>query len=69
MKVAHICFWFHVSLTASGLVNAFDPFTTTLVVGLGATLGRTIYKYFQENCDQKWIAYNTTGEVGRKLKP
>uniref|UniRef100_A0A3Q2P0H2 Torsin family 1 n=1 Tax=Fundulus heteroclitus TaxID=8078 RepID=A0A3Q2P0H2_FUNHE len=61
MKVAHICLWVHVSLAASGLVNAFDPITTTVLVGFGATLGRTIYRYFQETCDPKWIAYNATG--------
>lgn len=47
---------------ASVLVNAFDPFTTTVVVGVGATLGRTIYNYFRESCDAKWIAFNATGE-------
>lgn len=61
MKVPHICLW--VTLTFSGLVNAFDPITTTVVVGVGAALGRTIFKYFKETCDPKWIAYNATGEL------
>ncbi|XP_076014818.1 torsin family 1 isoform X2 [Genypterus blacodes] len=46
---------------AGVLVNAFDPFTTTVFVGVGAALGRTIYRYFQESCNAEWIAFNATG--------
>uniref|UniRef100_A0A3B5Q318 Torsin n=1 Tax=Xiphophorus maculatus TaxID=8083 RepID=A0A3B5Q318_XIPMA len=59
MKASHICLW--VTLASSGLVSAFDPITTTVVVGFGAALGRAIFKYFKETCDPKWIAYNATG--------
>ncbi|KAF7662193.1 hypothetical protein LDENG_00243590 [Lucifuga dentata] len=46
---------------ASVLVNAFDPITTTVFVGISATLGRTIYNYFRESCDAKWITFSATG--------
>lgn len=62
MKVAVLCLCLHVLLTAGALVNAFDPITTTVGVGLFATVGRTIYKYFHESCDTRWIAFNATGE-------
>lgn len=62
MKVAYIYMSLHVLLTAGALVNAFDPITTTVGVGLLATLGRTVYKYFHESCDKKWIGFNSTGE-------
>ncbi|XP_072227361.1 torsin family 1 isoform X2 [Leuresthes tenuis] len=61
MKVVHGYLSLHIFLTASVLVNAFDPITTTVVVGLGASLGRTIYNYLHESCDRKWIAFNATG--------
>ncbi|XP_017286703.1 torsin family 1 isoform X2 [Kryptolebias marmoratus] len=62
MKVSGICLCLHVLLTAGVLVNAFDPITTTVLVGVGtAALGRTIYNYFHESCDKKWIAFNATG--------
>ncbi|XP_070780533.1 torsin family 1 isoform X2 [Enoplosus armatus] len=61
MKVAHLYLLLHSFLTACVLVNAFDPITTTVVVGVGATLGRTIWNYFHESCDPKWIAFNSTG--------
>ncbi|XP_020506571.1 torsin family 1 isoform X2 [Labrus bergylta] len=70
MKPAHLCLLLHGVLTANVLVNAFDPFTTTLVLGLGATLGRTIYNYLHESCDKKWIAFNATSleaDLERKL--
>ncbi|KAM4527492.1 torsin family 1 isoform 2-T2 [Odontesthes bonariensis] len=60
MKVAHAYLWLHIFMTASALVNAFDPITTTVVLGLGASLGRTIYNYLHESCDRKWIAFNAT---------
>lgn len=61
MKTTHLYFLLHVLSTAGVLVNAFDPITTTVVVGIGATLGRTIYRYLHESCDSKWIAFNATG--------
>lgn len=62
MKAAQIYLLLHVFLIASVPVNAFEPVTTTLFVGaVSATLGRTIWNYFHESCDQKWIAYNATG--------
>uniref|UniRef100_A0A3Q3MM34 Torsin n=1 Tax=Mastacembelus armatus TaxID=205130 RepID=A0A3Q3MM34_9TELE len=60
----------HVFLTAGVLVNTFDPITTTVFVGVGAALGRTIYNYFHESCDAKWIGFNATGleaDLQRKL--
>ncbi|XP_013867821.1 torsin family 1 isoform X2 [Austrofundulus limnaeus] len=61
MKVADIFLCLNVLLTAGALVNAFDPITTSVGVGLFAAVGRTIYKYFHESCDTKWIAFNATG--------
>ncbi|CAL8406242.1 unnamed protein product [Arctogadus glacialis] len=51
-----VCF-----LTAILVVNAFEPFTTTIAVGVTAALGRTIYNYFHESCDPKWVQLNATG--------
>ncbi|XP_073334134.1 torsin family 1 isoform X2 [Pagrus major] len=61
MKAAHLFLFLHVFSTAGVLVNAFDPITTTVVLGVGATLGRTIWNYLRESCDPKWIAFNATG--------
>lgn len=62
MKATRLCLLLHVFATASVLVSAFEPITTTVVVGIGAMLGRTIYNYLHERCDPKWIAFNATGE-------
>lgn len=61
MKAAYLIFILHVLLTAPVPVNTFDPFT---IVGFGvcASLGRTLWNYFNERCDSKWIVYNATGE-------
>ncbi|XP_041815944.1 torsin family 1 isoform X2 [Chelmon rostratus] len=61
MKATHLFLVFHVFSTASVLVNTFDPVTTTVAVGVGATLGRTIWNYFHESCVSRWIAFNATG--------
>lgn len=52
----------YVFLTTSALTNSVDPITTTVVVALGATLGRTIWSYLHESCSSKWIDYNATGD-------
>lgn len=62
MKSTDIYLLFHVFLTISVVTNAVDPITTTVVVGLGATLGRTIWNYLHEHCSSKWIDYNATGD-------
>lgn len=62
MKVAHLYLLLHIFSSACVLVNAFEPITTTVVLGVGATLGGIIWKYLNEKCDQKWIAFNSTGE-------
>ncbi|XP_029301285.1 torsin-1A-like [Cottoperca gobio] len=70
MKATHLYLLLQVFLSASVLVHTFDPFTTVLAVGVGATLGRTIYKYLHESCDPKWIAFDATGlqvDLGNKL--
>ncbi|XP_029921718.1 torsin family 1 isoform X2 [Myripristis murdjan] len=53
-------FLLYVSI-ACVVADAFEPITTTVVVGLGVTLGRIIYNYSQESCDSKWVAFNATG--------
>lgn len=71
MKATHLYLLLHVFLSTSVLVSTFEPFSTTaLVVGIGATLGRTIYNYLHESCEPKWIALNATGlqvDLDRKL--
>lgn len=62
MKAAHLYLSLLVFSSASVLVNTFEPITTTVVLGIGAALGRTIYNYLHESCDPKWIAFNATGE-------
>ncbi|KAF1371451.1 hypothetical protein PFLUV_G00278110 [Perca fluviatilis] len=61
MKAAHLYLSLLVFSSASVLVNTFEPITTTVVLGIGAALGRTIYNYLHESCDSKWIAFNATG--------
>ncbi|XP_044190604.1 torsin-1A-like isoform X1 [Thunnus albacares] len=60
MKAAHIYLLLHVLSTVSVLVNAFDPITTTVVIGVAAFFWGTFYHHFHENCDPRWIAYNAT---------
>lgn len=67
MKVTRLYLSLYVFLTVNVLVNTFDPLTTTVVVGLGATLGRTIWNYLHESCSSKWIAFNATGKYVRNL--
>ncbi|XP_071322747.1 torsin-1A-like isoform X2 [Trachinotus anak] len=70
MKAARLYLLLHMLLTSGVLVNTFDPVTTTVVIGIGATLGRTIYNYLHESCDPKWIAFNATGlevDLDKKL--
>ena len=62
MKATHVYLFLHVFLAAGVLVNAFEPITATVVVSVGAALGRTIYNFLHESCDAKWITYNATGE-------
>ncbi|XP_056146715.1 torsin family 1 isoform X2 [Lampris incognitus] len=55
---------------ASVVVNAFDVFTASFVVGVGAALGRSIYNYLHESCDSRWLKFNATGleaDLQRKL--
>lgn len=60
MKAVQIYLWLHIILTASVLVNTFDPITTT-VVGAIANLWQKIYDS-PESCDSKWISFNAAGE-------
>lgn len=62
MKATRLYLLLYVLSTTGVLVNTFDPITTTVVIGVGATLGRTIYNYLHESCDQKWITFNATGK-------
>ncbi|XP_029025406.1 torsin-1A-like isoform X2 [Betta splendens] len=61
MKTSHLYLFLHVLLAGGVSVRAFDPVTTTVAIGVGATLGRMILNYFRESCDSKWIAFNLTG--------
>lgn len=62
MKSTHVYLFFYVFLTTDVVSNAVDPITTTVAVGLGASLGRTIWNYLYERCTSKWIDYNATGD-------
>ncbi|KAK0143593.1 Torsin-1B [Merluccius polli] len=46
---------------ANLVVHAFEPVSTIIVIGATAFLGRTIYNYFHESCDPKWVQFNATG--------
>lgn len=61
MKSTYIYLLLYVFLTTGVLTNAVDPITTTVVVGLGATLGRTVWNYLRESCTPKWVNYNAKG--------
>ncbi|XP_035628388.1 torsin-1A-like isoform X2 [Oncorhynchus keta] len=64
MKATYATYFVYYVLISSGFVNAFEPISTTFVVGVGvglAAVGRTIYNYVYESCDSKWIAFNSTG--------
>ncbi|XP_020320783.2 torsin-1A-like [Oncorhynchus kisutch] len=64
MKATYATYFVYYVLISSGIVNAFEPISTTFVVGMGvglAAVGRTIYNYVYESCDSKWIAFNSTG--------
>ncbi|XP_034048655.1 torsin family 1 isoform X2 [Thalassophryne amazonica] len=70
MKVTYMYVLLHVILTESVLVNAFEPFTAAITIGIGAVVTRTIYNYFHESCDPNWIEFNVTGlkvDLERKL--
>lgn len=62
MKTKHMYLSLYVLSAVAVLANSFDPVTTTVLVGVGAGLGRTIWNYFQESCQPKWISFNSTGE-------
>uniref|UniRef100_A0AAY5F2S7 Torsin n=1 Tax=Electrophorus electricus TaxID=8005 RepID=A0AAY5F2S7_ELEEL len=51
---------FHFILISSVVVHAFEPISTTIVAGLG-TLGKKLYNYLFETCDDNWIGFNATG--------
>ncbi|KAM9841272.1 torsin family 1 isoform 2-T2 [Aulostomus maculatus] len=61
MKAAHLSLLFHVFSVVAVLVSTFDPITTTVVVGIGATFGRRIFNYFHESCEPKWVSFNASG--------
>ncbi|XP_064828307.1 torsin-1A-like isoform X2 [Oncorhynchus masou masou] len=65
MQATYATYFVYYVLISSGFVNAFEPISTTFVVGVGvglAAVGRTIYNYVYESCDSKWIAFNSTGK-------
>uniref|UniRef100_A0A8C7JM40 Torsin family 1 n=1 Tax=Oncorhynchus kisutch TaxID=8019 RepID=A0A8C7JM40_ONCKI len=71
MKATYKAYFVYYVLISSVFVNAFEPISTTFVVGLGvAAVGRKMYNYVYESCDSKWIAFNSTGlevALDRKL--
>ncbi|XP_071219504.1 torsin-1A-like isoform X1 [Salvelinus alpinus] len=62
MKATYKTYFVYYVLISSVFVNAFEPISTTFVLGLGlAAVGRKMYSYVYENCDSNWIAFNSTG--------
>lgn len=44
-------------------MEAIEPVSTSLLLGTGAAmLGRKIYRYLYETCDENWVNFNATGE-------
>lgn len=67
MKSTYIYLLLYVFLAAGVITNAVDPITITVAVGVGATLGRTVWNYLDERCSPNWIAYNATGDCVQTL--
>lgn len=52
-------------LVSGTVVRAIEPVSTSVLVGAGAVaLGKTIYRYLFESCDDTWVHFNATGNVG-----
>ncbi|XP_071219509.1 torsin-1A-like isoform X1 [Salvelinus alpinus] len=61
MRATYKTFFVFYVLISNVFVNAFEPFSTTFVVGLAAVV-RKLYNYVHnESCKSKWIAFNSTG--------
>ncbi|XP_077477998.1 torsin family 1 isoform X2 [Stigmatopora argus] len=60
MRAARGFLWLHILMIVASVVGAFDPFTTTIMFGIGAAVSRGIYNYLHESCDSRWIAFNST---------
>ncbi|KAK6305052.1 hypothetical protein J4Q44_G00238320 [Coregonus suidteri] len=73
MRATYTILFGYYVLISSVLVNAFEPISTTFVVGAGvglAAVGQKMYNYLYESCDSKWVAFNSTGlevALDRKL--
>jgi len=63
MKARPWTFLLHCILVSGLIVEAIEPVSTSLLVGTGAAmLGRKIYRYLYETCDENWVDFNATGE-------
>ncbi|XP_051537373.1 torsin-1A-like [Myxocyprinus asiaticus] len=52
----------HCILISGVVVKAIEPVSTSLIVGAGAAaLGKKLYRYLFEVCDENWINFNATG--------
>ncbi|TRY95073.1 hypothetical protein DNTS_004701 [Danionella cerebrum] len=52
----------HLLLVCGVIVEAIEPVSTSLLVGTGAAvLGRKLYRYMYESCDENWVNFNATG--------
>lgn len=52
----------HCLLISGLVVEAIEPVSTSLLLGTGAVLGRKLYRYLYETCDENWLNFNATGE-------
>ncbi|XP_060746369.1 torsin family 1 isoform X2 [Tachysurus vachellii] len=49
-------------LIPSVIVQAFEPISTSILTGAGvAALGKKLYNYLVETCNEHWVGFNKTG--------
>lgn len=53
----------HLIVISGLIVEAIEPVSTSLLLGTGAAvLGRKLYHYLYETCDENWLNFNAAGE-------
>ncbi|XP_026209921.1 torsin-1A-like [Anabas testudineus] len=60
MKTTRLYLFLTIFSTIALLVDTDESVTAAVVIGIGATLGWTMYKYSHESCDSSWIYFNAT---------
>ncbi|GAA6105332.1 torsin-1A-like isoform X2 [Tachysurus ichikawai] len=50
-------------LIPSVSVQAFEPISTSILTGAGvAVLGKKLYNYLVETCNEHWVGFNKNGK-------